>query len=117
MSPADGHPRYESYQIVMSTVATIGSQKMNERVTVLPVAAPRAQPAGDGRAAHRLLGLELQALARALLPEEPRATALAAALRALLRHRRDQHDVLPAAEARDRGALGGRVAAGLPLRR
>ena len=67
---------------------------------------------------HRLLGLELRALARRrLLPAAAAAAALARVLRAALRHGRDQRDLLPPA-ARDRRSceLGARVAAGIRLR-
>src|SRR3954466_12099563 len=65
----------------------------------------------------RLLGLELRPLAeRRLLSATMRRSQLARLLRAALRHRRGEHDVLPPAEGADRAALGARDAARVRLR-
>ena len=76
---------------------------------------PRSRGEADS---HRLLGLELPALAqRRLLPAAPAASPLARLLRAPLRHRRGQLDLLPSTPRERRGELGERDASRLPLRR
>src|SRR3954465_2873633 len=49
----------------------------------------------DGAHPDRLLGLELPALARAVLPKGPAAKALVRLLRRAFRHRGDQQQLLP----------------------
>ena len=66
---------------------------------------------------RRLLRLELRALAeRRVLSAAASRVEVARALRAVLRHRRGERDVLPPAEALVGRALGGAVAAGVRLR-
>src|SRR6478672_5267427 len=54
-----------------------------------------------------LLGVAVRRLARGLLPKRLPSTPLAGGLRAGIRHRRGQLDLLPAAQARRGRALGG----------
>ena len=61
----------------------------------------------SARCPHRLLGLELRALAeRRLLSAAPARVDVARALRAVLRHRRGQRDVLSTPAARRRSRAG-----------
>ena len=66
--------------------------------------APRS---GGERDPHRVLGVELPALARAGLSERASAEALARALRDALRHRRGQQHLLPAATDDGGARMGG----------
>src|ERR1043166_3802236 len=66
---------------------------------------------------HRLQRLELRPLAeRRVLSAAPRCVEVARALRAVLRHSGGERDVLPAAQAQLRRALGRTDAAGILVR-
>ena len=90
--------------------------RLRRRPQRLPPGGPdhHASRSGErGRAAgpHRLLGLAVPRLARALLPAQAAAAAVAGALRVRVRDRRGQQHLLPAREAGGRRALGRRDAA------
>ena len=72
---------------------------------------------GGSRGPDRLLGLELPRLARRLLSRRAARAAVAGGLRGALRHRRGEHDLLPAPGTDGGGAVGGSDAGRLRVRR